>query len=205
MDLRSHFPLIAILRGITPDKVDAHVAALIECGFGLIEIPTNSPRWRQRVESALKLAGTRALIGAGTVLTLDDANALADTGARLMVTPNTDAEVIAAAVRRGLLCAAGFATPSEAFAALKAGAQALKLFPAIQFGTGYVRALKAVLPSDVPLFAVGGITPANLSEFLDAGCHGAGLGSDLYKAAQTPEETRTRALSFIDSFRNHRR
>jgi 2-dehydro-3-deoxyphosphogalactonate aldolase len=205
MDLKSHLPLIAILRGITPAEVDAHVAVLIECGFELIEIPANSPRWRQSVESALKLAGTRALIGAGTVLTLADANALADTGARLMVTPNTDAEVIAAAVRRGLLCAAGFATPSEAFAALKAGAQALKLFPAIQFGTGYVRALKAVLPSDIPLFAVGGITPANLPEFLDAGCHGAGLGSDLYKPGQAPETTRARAQSFIDSFRNHHR
>lgn len=205
MDLRSHLPLIAILRGITPNEVDAHVAALIACGIGLIEIPTNSPDWKRSVELALKSAGSRALIGAGTVLTLDDANALADTGAKLMVTPNADPEVIAGAMRRGLYCAAGFATATEAFIALKAGAQALKIFPATHFGPQYIRALRAVLPRDVPLFAVGGITPADLPDYLGAGCHGAGLGSDLYAAGQSPEQTRARAMSFVDSFRNHRR
>lgn len=204
MDLQSHLPLIAILRGIKPEEIDAHVTALIECGITLIEIPTNSPNWRQSVESALRVSGERALIGAGTVLTLDDVNALAATGARLMVTPNTDPQVIAVAVERGLFCAAGFATASEAFAALKAGAQALKLFPAAHFGPAYVRALKAVLPREIPLFAVGGITPTNLPEYLKAGCNGAGLGSDLYAAGQTPETTRVRTESFIESFRSCR-
>jgi 2-dehydro-3-deoxyphosphogalactonate aldolase len=205
MDLQSHLPLIAILRGITPEEIDAHVDALIEGGIGVIEIPCNSPQWKRSVESALKHAGERALIGAGTVLSLEDAKALADTGARLMVTPNTDPEVIAAAVRCGLFCAVGFATATEALAALKAGAQALKLFPAAHFGPDYVRALKAVLPPEVPLFAVGGITPGNLPDYLAAGCIGAGLGSDLYKPGQAPAHTHARAVSFVESFRSHRR
>ncbi|RZA35037.1 MAG: 2-dehydro-3-deoxy-6-phosphogalactonate aldolase [Lysobacteraceae bacterium] len=204
MDLHAHLPLIAILRGVTPDEIDAHVSALIECGIGLIEIPTNSPDWQASVESALELAGDRAVIGAGTVLTLDHVEALAGTGGRLMVTPNSDPQIIAEAVARGLFCATGFATASEAFAAIKAGAQALKLFPAAHFGPGYVRALKAVLPAAMPLFAVGGITPANLPDFLAAGCHGAGLGSDLYAVGQTPETTRARALDFVQAFRGHR-
>jgi 2-dehydro-3-deoxyphosphogalactonate aldolase len=204
MEWKSHLPLIAILRGIAPHEVAVHVAALIESGITLIEIPTNSPSWREGVESAIKVAGDRAVVGAGTVLGVDDVDALAATTAKLLVTPNTDPEVIARAVARGLYCAAGFATASEAFAAIKAGAQALKLFPASCFGPAYVRALKAVLPREIPLLAVGGITPANLPDFLAAGCHGAGLGGDLYAPGQAAELTARRARSFVETYKSHR-
>ena len=202
MDWKTHAPLIAILRGITPDEIEMHVDALIAAGITLIEIPTNSPDWLRSVERAQKHAHGRAMIGAGTVLNAANVDALAATGAKLMVTPNTDPPLIRHAVSAGLTVAAGFLTPSEAFAALAAGAQILKLFPAANMGTAYVRALKAVLPASAPLFAVGGITPANLADYLTAGCAGAGLGSDLYKPGQTPAVTRTRAAAFVDSQRN---
>jgi 2-dehydro-3-deoxyphosphogalactonate aldolase len=194
-------PLIAILRGVTPDDIESQVTALIDAGLSLIEIPTNSPDWLRSVERARRCANGRAVIGAGTVLTVADADALAATGATLMVTPNTDPPLIRHAVGLGLTVAAGFLTPSEAFAALQAGAQSLKLFPAANLGPGYVRALKAVLPAHVPLFAVGGVTPVNLPDFLAAGCSGAGLGSDLYKPGQTPDATHARAEAFVLSFR----
>lgn len=201
MDFKGHLPLIAILRGITPDEVEAHVDELIAAGITLIEIPTNSPDWLRGVERAHVHAKGRAIIGAGTVLDTAAVDALAATGAKLMVTPNTDPLLIRHAVVAGLTVAAGFMTPSEAFAALNAGAQILKLFPASNLGAGYVRAIKAVLPSEVLLFAVGGVTPDNLADFLSAGCHGAGLGSDLYKPGQIPTTTRSRAEAFVQSFR----
>jgi 2-dehydro-3-deoxyphosphogalactonate aldolase len=204
MDWRTQRPLIAILRGITPAQIEAHVEALIDAGISLIEIPTNSPQWLRSVELAVAAAGTRALIGAGTVLNRDDVDALAATGARLMVTPNTDVAVIRHAVDRGLICAAGFSTPSEAFAALGAGAQALKLFPAASFGPGYVRAIRAVLPPQVPVFAVGGVTPDNLPGYLQSGCAGAGLGSDLYAPGQAPSVTRERGGLFVDAYQSAR-
>jgi 2-dehydro-3-deoxyphosphogalactonate aldolase len=201
MNWKDHVPLIAILRGITPDEVEAHVDELIGAGITLIEIPTNSPDWLRSVERAQRHAHGRAIIGAGTVLDSGAVAALAATGAQLMVTPNTDPSLIRDAVAAGLTVAAGFMTPSEAFAAIGAGAQILKLFPASHCGTGYVRAIKAVLPREMPLFAVGGITPDNLGDFLDAGCSGAGLGSDLYKPGQFSDVTRTRAEAFVQSFR----
>ncbi len=201
MDGSTHLPLIAILRGITPEEVDAHVRELIAAGITLIEIPTNSPRWLHSVEIALQTAAGQAMIGAGTVLNVADADALAATGAKLMVTPNTDPALIRHAVAAGLTVAAGFLTPSEAFAALGAGAQILKLFPAANMGPAYVRALKAVLPANMPLFAVGGVKPGNLADFLDAGCAGAGLGGDLYAPGQAPAATRARAEAFVQSFR----
>lgn len=200
MDWTTHLPLIAILRGITPDDVGAHVRELIAAGITLIEIPTNSPRWLHSVEIALKTAEGRAVIGAGTVLNAADVDALAATGAKLMVTPNTDPALIRHAVAAGLTVAAGFLTPSEAFAALGAGAQILKLFPAANMGPAYVRALKAVLPASTPLFAVGGVKPGNLPDFLDAGCAGAGLGGDLYAPGQAPAATRARAEAFVQSY-----
>jgi len=203
VDWTAHPPLIAILRGVTPPEVGDHVGELIEAGFGLIEIPCNSPQWQRSVETAMATAAGRAVVGAGTVLSCDDADILADTGAKLMVTPNTDPPVIRHAATRGLTCAIGFATANEGFAAIAAGAHALKLFPAAEFGPSYVRALKAVLPAHVPLFAVGGITPANLADYLRAGCFGAGLGGDLYKPGQTPAATRERARAFIESYESY--
>ena len=204
MDWKSHLPLIAILRGITPGEIEAHVDALIDAGITLIEIPTNSPDWLRSVERAQKHANGRAIIGAGTVLDAADADVLVAAGAKLMVTPNTDPPLIRHAVAAGLTVAAGFMTPSEAFAALAAGAQILKLFPSSNLGAGYVRAIKAVLPKAVSLFAVGGITPDNLDDFLGAGCSGAGLGGDLYKPGQLSSATHARAGAFVQSFKKAR-
>lgn len=196
----TRLPLIAILRGIRPDEVLAHVGALFDAGFDAIEVPLNSPAWADSVGAAVAAFGSRAMIGGGTVLRPDEADTLAAIGARLVVTPNTRPALIAHAVARGLHVAAGFATASEAFDALDAGAQALKLFPATTYGPGHVKALKAVLPP-VPLFAVGGITPANLGEYLRAGCIGAGLGGDLYKPGQDPARTAAAARAFVTAYR----
>ncbi|MBB3226252.1 2-dehydro-3-deoxyphosphogalactonate aldolase [Luteibacter sp. Sphag1AF] len=195
-------PLIAILRGITPPETLAHVGALMDAGFDAIEIPLNSPDWSLSISAAVARFGDKALIGAGTVLTPEDAMAVASLGGKLMVTPNTDPAVIAQARDCGMYTAIGFSTPSEAFAALKAGAQSLKLFPATIYGPAYIKAIRAVLPKDVPLLAVGGVTPENLHEFIAAGCIGAGLGSDLYKPGQSPEVTRERADAFIHAYRS---
>jgi 2-dehydro-3-deoxyphosphogalactonate aldolase len=195
-------PLIAILRGITPADVPAHVGALVEEGYDAIEIPTNSPDWARSVRIAAEAFGERAWIGAGTVLTTADADALRAAGGRLMVTPNTRPPVIRHAVERGLQVAAGVATASEAFDALDAGAQMLKLFPASVYGPAMVRALRSVLPP-VPLFAVGGVTPDTLSGYLSAGCQGAGIGGELYKPGQPVERTREHARRFRQAYLDH--
>ena len=195
-------PLIAILRGITPPDVPAHVGALVEEGYDAIEIPTNSPDWARSVRIAAEAFGDRAWIGAGTVLTTADADALRAAGGRLMVTPNTRPPVIRHAVERGLQVAAGVATASEAFDALDAGAQMLKLFPASVYGPAMVRALRSVLPP-VPLFAVGGVTPDTLSGYLSAGCQGAGIGGELYKPGQPVERTREHARRFRQAYLDH--
>lgn len=200
MDWPTKLPLIAILRGIRPDEALDHARALVDAGFDAIEIPLNSPDWASSVRRVADAFGDRALVGGGTVLRNEDADALAAAGGRLVVTPNTRPSLIAHAVQRGLLVAAGFATASEAFDALDAGAQALKLFPATTYGPGHVKALRAVLPP-VPLFAVGGITPDNLADYLRAGCIGAGLGSDLYKPGQDPARTAAQARAFVTAYR----
>lgn len=195
-------PLIAILRGITPAEVPAHVGALVEEGYDAIEIPTNSPDWERSVRIAVDAFGRQAMIGAGTVLTTTAVDALIAAGGKLMVTPNTNPPVIRHAAARGLRIAAGFATASEAFAALEAGAQVLKLFPASIYGLAMVRALRSVLPP-VPLFAVGGVTPETLPDFLSAGCQGAGIGGELYKPGQPVERTRAHARSFCQAYLDH--
>lgn len=194
-------PLIAILRGITPGEVVDHVEALIAEGFDAIEIPLNSPDWQRSIPLAAETAGARALVGAGTVLSPEAAAQVADLGGHLMVTPNTDPATIRKARERNLYTAIGFMTPTEAFAALAAGAQSLKLFPSSILGPAYIKGIRAVLPPDVPLLAVGGVTPDNLGQFLDAGCIGAGLGSDLYKPGQPVARTRERAAAFVRAYR----
>lgn len=201
MNWPTKLPLIAILRGIRPDEAVAHAQVLIGAGFDAIEIPLNSPDWATSIRDVAARLGARALIGGGTVLQPAQVDALAAAGAQLVVTPNTRPSVIAHAVQRGLYVAAGFASASEAFDALDAGAQALKLFPATTYGPAHVKALRAVLPA-VPLFAVGGITPANLADYLRAGCLGAGLGGDLYQPGQDPARTAARARAFVDAYRD---
>ncbi|MEH0874462.1 2-dehydro-3-deoxy-6-phosphogalactonate aldolase, partial [Pectobacterium cacticida] len=150
MSWNTNLPLIAILRGITPPEVQTHVAALLEAGFDAVEIPLNSPDWQRSISETVKAFGHRALIGAGTVLQpaqVDELNAM---GSRLVVTPNIQPEVIRRAVGYGMTVCPGCATATEAFAALDAGAQALKVFPSNSFGPDYIKALKAVLPPEIP-------------------------------------------------------
>lgn len=201
MQWHTNLPLIAILRGITPDEARDHVSVLLEAGFDAVEIPLNSPEWEKSIGDMVANFGEKALIGAGTVLKPEQVDRLAELGSRLVVTPNTEPAVIRRAVARGMTVCAGCATASEAFAALDAGAQALKIFPSSAFGPGYIKALKAVLPAGVPVFAVGGVTPENLGEWLSVGCIGAGLGSDLYQAGQDVARTARQAAAFVKAYR----
>ncbi|WP_313570246.1 2-dehydro-3-deoxy-6-phosphogalactonate aldolase [Pantoea piersonii] len=201
MQWQTELPLIAILRGVKPDEVLAHVGAVIDAGFDAVEIPLNSPQWEKSIPLILDAYGDKALIGAGTVLKTEQVDTLAQMGSKLIVTPNIQPELIRHAVSLGMIVCPGCATASEAFNALDAGAQALKIFPSSAFGPGYIKALKAVLPADVPVLAVGGVTPENLAQWLDAGCAGAGLGSDLYRAGQPVERTAQQAAAFVQAYR----
>ncbi|ATO32317.1 2-dehydro-3-deoxy-6-phosphogalactonate aldolase [Dickeya dianthicola] len=202
MSWNTNLPLIAILRGITPDEVLEHVAALLDAGFDAVEIPLNSPNPYESIRLAVEYFGDRALIGAGTVLKADYVDKLQEIGSKLVVTPNTSPEVIRRAVGYGMTVCPGCATATEAFTALEAGAQSLKIFPSSAFGPDYIKALKAVLPKDVPVFAVGGVTPENLKDYLDAGCVGAGLGSDLYRAGQSVDVTAQKAHAFVNAYKD---
>ncbi|MGK7245191.1 2-dehydro-3-deoxy-6-phosphogalactonate aldolase [Buttiauxella agrestis] len=191
--------LVAILRGIHPHETSAHVGALIEEGFRYIEIPLNSPDWQQSIPQMVNLYGEQACIGAGTVLNVEQVDFLAQAGAKLVVTPNTNPTVIRRAVDAGMLVCAGCATASEAFSALDAGAQCLKIFPSSAFGPAYISALKAVLPNRA---GAGGWRrdARKYWEYLQAGCAGAGLGGDLYRAGQSVETTRVQAKRFMAAF-----
>lgn len=189
-------PLVAILRGITPDASVSHVSALVEEGYDAIEIPLNSPDWEDGIKRAVDAEGSRAWIGGGTVLQLAQVDTLQRIGARFIVTPNSNPALIRHAVSSGLQVVAGFATASEAFCALEAGAQMLKLFPAATYGPGHVRALRAVLPKATPLYVVGGVSVQTLPDWLAAGADGAGIGGELYRPGQSPETTRAHARAF---------
>ena len=198
----SALPLIAILRGITPDEVLPVGRALFEAGFRLVEIPLNSP---SPIESIRRLAadlGDRAHVGAGTVLGVADVAAIAAAGGTLIVSPNANPEVIRATKAAGLLSGPGVATPTEGFSALDAGADLLKLFPAEQIGPAVIKAWRAVFPRDVPLVPVGGITPATMAAFVAAGASGFGLGSALYKPGMTAADVRTTADTFVAAWRS---
>jgi len=194
-------PLIAILRGIEPENALAALDTLTAAGFAIIEVPLNSPR---PLESLRLMAGHAApdvLIGAGTVLTVEEVYGVAETGARLIVSPNADIAVIARAKSLGLLSVPGVATPSEAFAALRAGADGLKLFPAEMLPPAALKAWLAVLPPGTVLIPVGGITPENLAGYAGAGAAGFGIGSSLYKPGVTPAELAERAARFVSRYR----
>ena len=197
--LAFRLPLVAILRGIRPEEALEHVGALVEQGYDAIEIPLNSPDWRDSIALARREFGGSASIGAGTVLRETEVDALVELGVPYIVTPNTRPALIAHAVQSGLQVMAGFATASEALAALDAGAQMLKLFPASVYGPGLARAVRSVLPP-VPLFAVGGIAPAAVRDFIAGGCTGVGIGGELYKAGQALERTRSQARAFRAAF-----
>jgi len=193
-------PLIAILRGIHPDEAVAHARALLDAGFECIEIPTNSPAWERSVRAVSDFAGTRALVGAGTVVEIAQVRVLKAAGGRIAVAPDTCPDLIEQVIHEGMVALPGAMTASEIFTARRAGAHGVKIFPAASLGPDYVRALRAVVPNDFPLFAVGGVTPENLEAWLASGCYGAGLGSDLYKPSQSSADTAARARAFIQAW-----
>lgn len=173
--------LIAILRGLDPERAEATGAVLVEAGITWIEVPLNSPEPLRSIATLQRAFGTRARIGAGTVLTEDEVRAVAATGATFIVSPNCDARVIAASKQAGLGSYPGVFTASECFAALAAGADALKIFPAGLMGTAGLRAIRAVLPAAAPVYAVGGVGPEDFAAWRKAGADGFGLGGSLFQ------------------------
>lgn len=194
-------PLIAIVRGVTSDEAEAIGAAIIEAGIRIIEVPLNSPDPLESIEKLSAKFGEHALIGGGTILHPHSVSDVRSAGGHLIVSPNTNPDVIAAAKSEGMVCCAGYFTPSEALAALHAGATALKLFPAEGASPAVLKAQRAVLPSDVPILPVGGIAPDSMGPWLDAGADGFGLGSGLYKPGQTAAETLQKAKAYAAGVR----
>lgn len=193
-------PLVAILRGLAPAEASEVGRALTGAGFGLIEVPLNSP---QPLASIAQLADAHpsALVGAGTVLTAAQVRQVHAAGGRLVVAPNFDADVVRAALDLDMVCLPGVLSPTEAFAALRAGAHALKLFPAELASPSVVKALRAVLPPGTRLLPVGGIDTRNLGAYLQAGADGAGIGGALYRPGAPPEAVQAQAEAFFTAFR----
>lgn len=203
-DFRRYFaecPLVAIIRGVTPAEAEATARAICDAGIRIIEVPLNSPEPFESIRIVAEKFGDRVLVGAGTVTDPADVSRIAQAGGRLVVSPNTNAAVIEATVASGMVSSPGYFTPSEAFEAIRAGAHAIKLFPAEAASPAVVKSQKAVLPKDVPLVVVGGVTPETVPEWMAAGADGFGLGGALYKAGQDPRVTIEKARAFVAAVR----
>ncbi|WP_158753086.1 2-dehydro-3-deoxy-6-phosphogalactonate aldolase [Dyella sp. S184] len=193
-------PLVAILRGICPDEAVAIGHVLANAGFRVLEVPLNSPQPMESIRRLSRSLGDNYLIGAGTVMTAAQVKDIATAGGRLIVMPHADTSVIRAAKEAGMVCVPGVATPTEAFAALAAGADGLKLFPADQLSPAALKAWRAVLPKELPVLPVGGITPDNMAAWLAAGAQGFGIGSALYAPGLDANEVASRAHAFAQAW-----
>ena len=203
MTLQSYLrplPLIAVLRGITPAEIDAVGAALIDNGFRILEVPLNSPEPFDSISRLEHRFGERCLTGAGTVIKVADVARVAAAGGKLIVMPHGDVEIVREAKRLGLLCVPGVATPTEAFAALDAGADGLKMFPAEQLSPAALKAWRAVLPKDALVFPVGGIRPDNMTPYWEVGANGFGTGSNLYTPGAAADTVREAAARYAAGF-----
>lgn len=193
-------PLVAILRGIEPERAAAVGETLVECGFDIIEVPLNSPDPMISIAALVKAVGNSALIGAGTVLAETQVDRLADIGARLVVSPNCNPSIIRRTVGHGMISLPGVLTPTEMFAALEAGATGLKIFPAEMASPAIIKAVRAVLPPAVPVLAVGGIHAGNMSEYLAAGAVGFGIGGSLFRPGKQLAEIAADARALVEAF-----
>ncbi len=190
-------PVVAILRGVQPTEVVDIGHAILEAGIGIIEVPLNSPEPFSSIRNLAIELGDDCVIGCGTLTNETDAKRVADAGGQIAVTPNTKVGVIKRSLKLGMTPMPGWATPSEAFKAYEAGARYLKLFPAATYGAGHIKAVKAVLPKDANILAVGGAGAENASEWLAAGADGFGIGSDLYKAGFSAEDVHQRCVNIV--------
>jgi 2-dehydro-3-deoxyphosphogalactonate aldolase len=194
-------PVTAILRGLRPDEALDVAAALIDNGVRILEVPFNSPEPLKSIAAIVEKFGDHALIGGGTVLTVDAVEALAGAGGRLLVTPNTNPAVIARGVALGMDALPGFMTPSEAFQAIDAGARRLKLFPGASLGPSYLKAVRDVLPRDVKVWAVGGTSAETFKDWLACGCEGIGVGGALFKPGDTATQVGERAAALTTAWK----
>jgi len=200
-DYLAPLPLVAVLRGVTPDEIPAVADALCAEGFRILEVPLNSPRPFESIRRLAADVGERCLVGAGTVIDPADVVRVRDAGGRLIVMPHADTAVVREAKRLGMICLPGVATPTEAFASLAAGADALKMFPAEAMVPAALRAWRAVLPKGALVLAVGGIRPDNMAPWWAEGAAGFGTGSNLYKPGVDPARVRSAAAAYAAAFR----
>jgi 2-dehydro-3-deoxyphosphogalactonate aldolase len=197
-------PLVAILRGVQPEEVVAIGRALVAAGFAIIEVPLNSPRPVESVRLLADALGDEALVGAGTVMSAAQVREVADAGGRVIVMPHGNPDVVRAAKAAGLACMPGVATPTEGFAALANGADALKLFPAEALPPAVLRAMRSVFPAETRILPVGGITPGSMAEYVAAGASGFGLGSALYRRGDDPARVARNPLDFVSAWKRIR-
>lgn len=200
-DLQDAPPIVAILRGLRPDEAETVGGALIEAGIRLMEVPLNSPEPLDSIARLARAFGTDCVIGGGTVLSSQAVEDVANAGGRLIVSPNVDPSVIRTALDHAMEVFPGFSTPTEAFAAVSAGARRLKLFPGGAWGPDYVRSIRDVLPRDVEVWAVGGADVGNLKAWMASGCAGIGIGGALYRPGDTPGLIGLRARGLVDAWR----
>jgi 2-dehydro-3-deoxyphosphogalactonate aldolase len=200
-DCLRQMPLIAILRGMTPEEAPSVLETLVAAGFRILEVPLNSPRPLESLGYLVRHAPPGVMIGAGTVLTAAEVSDVASTGAKLMIAPNCAPKVIAAAGAHDLIALPGVATPTEAFAALAAGADGLKMFPGELLPPAAVKAWRAVLPKGTLLVPTGGVTPDNVAAYRAAGADGFGIGSALYKPGMSRDELAQKAAAFVTAVR----
>ncbi len=194
-------PVVAIIRGVQPGEAVDIGQAIFEAGIGIIEVPLNSPEPFSSIRNLSVDLGEDCVIGCGTLTNQEDAKRVADAGGQIAVTPNTKVGVIKRSIELGMIPMPGWATPSEAFKAYEAGARYLKLFPAATYGADHIKAVKAVLPNDAKVLAVGGAGAGNAREWLAAGADGFGIGSDIYKAGRSAEDVHKRSKSIVEAIR----